>query len=428
MQHEFPSFQSPGPDPEFPLPGSGVWTVSELTCYIKDLLELDPELGDVRLEGEISNFTRAASGHLYFTLKDAGAAISCVMWRSDAGRLDWQPEHGVAVLARGRISLYMPRGNYQLVVDELQPAGVGDLHARFEQLRDRLRAEGLFDPERKRALPDFPRVVGIVTSPQAAALRDVLNVLRRRYPLVYVLLAPSLVQGDQAPPQIVAALQDLDARDEIDLILLVRGGGSLEELWAFNNESVARAIAACRRPVVSGVGHETDFTIADFVADLRAPTPSAAAELVVPDLADLQQRLATSRERLVQGMDRLLAQMRQDLREQARSVRRLSPRARVDTHRQQVDDLLRRASNALAHRLDLHRSGLAGMEARVAALSPLATLERGYAIVRQAGTGELVRSTGQVRAGDQLAIRVQDGEFGAVVESGSEDGTERVSE
>ena len=423
MQYEFPSFQSPDPDPEFPLPGSGVWTVTELTGYIKDLLELDPELGDVRLEGEISNFTRAASGHLYFTLKDAGAAISCVMWRSDAGRLDWQPEHGVAAQARGRISVYMPRGNYQLVVDELHPVGVGDLHARFEQLRDRLRAEGLFDPDRKRPLPDFPRVLGIVTSPQAAALRDVLNVLRRRYPLVRVLLAPSLVQGDQAPPQIVAALQTLDAREDMDVILLVRGGGSLEELWAFNDERVARAIAACRRPVVSGVGHETDFTIADFVADLRAPTPSAAAELVVPDHADLQQQLETNRERLVQGMDRLLAQTRGALQERTRSVGRLSPRARVDTHRQQVDDLLRRAFRALAYRLDLHRSGLAGLEARLAALSPLATLDRGYAIVRQAGTGELVRSTGQVRAGDELAIRVQDGEFGAVAESGSEDGT-----
>ncbi len=402
--------------------------MSELTLYIKDTLELDPELGDVRLRGEISNFTRAASGHLYFTLKDAEAAISCVMWRSAAGRLDWQPEHGVAALARGRISVYMPRGNYQLVVDDLQPAGVGDLHARFEQLRDRLRADGLFDPERKRPLPEFPRVLGIVTSPQAAALRDVLNVLRRRYPLVRVLLSPSLVQGDQAPPQIVAALQALDARDDVDLILLVRGGGSLEELWAFNDESVARAIAACRRPVISGVGHETDFTIADFVADLRAPTPSAAAELAVPDLADLQQRLVTSRERLVQGIDHLLGQMRQALQGQARSLERLSPRARLDTHRQQVDDLQRRASHTLTYRLGLHRSRLAGLEARLAALSPMATLERGYAIVRQAASGDVVRSTGQVRAGDALAIRVHDGEFDAVAAGGSEDGTGRVSQ
>ena len=426
MQYGFPDFQPLGTDPNFHK-SSRVLTVSELTQYIKDTLELDPELADVRLEGEISNFTRAASGHLYFTMKDAGAAISCVMWRSDAGRLDWQPEHGVAALARGRISVYMPRGNYQLIVDELHPAGVGDLHARFEELRERLRAEGLFEPDRKRPLPDFPRVVGIVTSPQAAALRDVLNVLRRRYPLVQVLLSPALVQGDQAPPQIVAALQALDARDDVDLILLVRGGGSLEELWAFNDERVARAIAACRRPVVSGVGHETDFTIADFVADLRAPTPSAAAELAVPDLVDLQQRLAAFRERLVQHMDHLLSQMRQTLQGHTRALERLSPRARVDTHRQQVDDLLRRASHALAYRLELRRSRLAGLQASLAALSPLATLERGYAIVRQAGTGDVVRSTGQVSAGDLLAIRVQDGEFGAVAAGGSENATEGES-
>jgi exodeoxyribonuclease VII large subunit len=419
MQYEFPSFQPQSPDPELPLPGHGIWTVSELTLYIRDTLELDPELGDLRLRGEISNFTRAASGHLYFTLKDVEAAISCVMWRSAAGRLDWQPEHGMAALARGRISVYMPRGNYQLVVDDLQPAGVGDLHARFEQLRDRLRAEGLFEPERKRPLPEFPRLLGIVTSPQAAALRDVLNVLRRRYPLVQVILSPTLVQGDQAPPQIVAALQALDARDDVDLILLVRGGGSLEELWAFNDESVARAIAACRRPVISGVGHETDFTIADFVADLRAPTPSAAAELAVPDLADLQQRLVTSRERLVQGIDHHLGQMRQALQGQTRSLERLSPRARLDTHRQQVDDLQRRASHTLAYRLGLHRSGLAGLEARLAALSPMATLERGYAIVRHAASGDVVCSTGQVRAGDALAIRVHDGEIDAVAAGGS---------
>jgi exodeoxyribonuclease VII large subunit len=428
MQYQFPSFQSPSPDPDLPMPGYGVWTVSELTLYIKDLLELDPELQRVRVIGEISNLTQATSGHLYFTLKDAEASISCVMWRSAAEVLDWQPEHGAAALARGRISVYPPRGSYQLYVDELQPEGLGDLHARFEELRERLRAEGLFEAERKRPLPEFPRVVGVITSPQAAALRDVLNVLRRRYPLAQVLLSPALVQGDQAPPQIVAALQALDARDDVDVILLVRGGGSLEELWAFNDERVARAVVACRHPVVSGVGHETDFTIADFVADLRAPTPSAAAELAVPDRADLQQQLVVVRDRLARSMDRLLSQMHQALQEHQRAVQRLSPQARVDMHRQQVDDHVRRASHALAYRLNLRRSGLAGLEARLAALSPLATLERGYAIVRLADTGDVVRSTGQVRAGDGLAIRVHDGEFGAVAASGSEDESEGVRE
>ena len=428
MQFQFPSFEHPDPDPDLVLPEHGPWTVSELTLYIKDLLELDPELSDVRVRGEISNLTRAASGHLYFTLKDAEAAISCVMWRSDAARLAWQPEHGAAALALGRISVYPPRGSYQLYVDELQPAGLGDLHARFEELRERLRIEGLFEPERKRPLPGFPRVVGVVTSPQAAALRDVLTVLQRRYPLIQVLLAPTMVQGDQAPAQIVEALQALDARDDVDLILLVRGGGSLEDLWAFNDERVARAIAACQHPVVSGVGHETDFTIADFVADLRAPTPSAAAELAVPDRAELQQQLLAARDLLAGSMERRLDQTRQILQDHQRTLQRLSPQARVDVHRQQADDLLRRASRALAYTLSLRRSHLEALQARLAALSPQATLERGYAIVRLADGGAVVRSTSQVRAGDALAIRVQDGEFDAVTRTGTKDEPGKVSE
>jgi exodeoxyribonuclease VII large subunit len=390
------------------------WTVDELSQYIKELLEFTPDLQDVWLEGELSNLARAASGHLYFTMKDAGATLSCVMWRSVAQRLDWQPEQGSAVLAHGRVSVYPPQGRYQLYVDRLQPAGLGDLHARFEALRQRLLDEGLFDVERKQTLPPFPQVVGIATSPQAAALRDVLNVLRRRYPLVEVLLAPTLVQGEMAPAQIVDALQTLDAREDVDLILLVRGGGSLEELWAFNDERVARAIDACRHPVISGVGHETDFTIADFVADLRAPTPSAAAELAVPDQVELRQRIEASLERLVTGTVRRLAQMRENLGQQQRDLRRLSPQTRIDSHRQRVDDLSQRASQILEHALALRRSELAGRRARLSSLSPLATLARGYAIVHQAESGTVVRSVGQVATGDDLRVRVQDGEFGAV--------------
>jgi exodeoxyribonuclease VII large subunit len=320
----------------------------------------------------------------------------------------------MAVLALGRVSVYPARGSYQLYVDQLRPAGLGDLHALFEQLRDRLRAEGLFDLGRKQPLPDFPRVMGVVTSPRAAALRDVLNVLRRRYPVVRVLLAPTLVQGEGAPPQIVTALQALDARDDVDLILLVRGGGSLEELWAFNDEQVARVIAACRHPVVSGVGHETDFTIADFVADVRAPTPSAAAELSVPDQADLRQRIGAWAAQITGSVARQFGQMRQALDGQQQALQRLSPQARVDAHRQQVDDLTRQAGRALTHTLALRRTGLAGLQARLEALSPLATLERGYAIVRQADTDAVVRRVDQVHAGDDLSIRVSDGEFDAV--------------
>ena len=397
----------------------GPWTVGALTQYIKELLEFDDLLQDVWLRGEVSNFARAASGHLYFTLKDSEAALSCVMWRSAAARLTWQPEQGAAVLAHGRISLYAPRGNYQLLVDELHPAGLGDLHARFEQLKEQLRAEGLFDAGRKRRLPDLPRVIGVVTSPQAAALRDVLNVLQRRYPLVRVLLAPTLVQGDQAPAQIVAALRTLDARDDVDLILLVRGGGSLEELWAFNNEGVARAIAACQHPVVTGVGHETDFTIADFVADERAPTPSAAAELAVPDQAEMRGWLAEQGDRLRASMGRRLSEARQTLSQAQALLRRFSPRTRLDAQRQYVDDLGQRAERAMGHRLALERAALTGLEARLAALSPAATLERGYAIVRRADTGLVVCRVEQVQAGDDLVIRVRDGEFGAVTRSES---------
>ncbi len=405
--------------PQYPISNIQAWTVSALTRHITRLLESDSALQDVWLTGEISNFSRASSGHLYFTLKDEGATLSCVMWRSAAGRLGWKPRQGDAVLAHGRISVYAPRGGYQLYVDQMRPAGLGDLHARFEELRDRLRAEGLFDADRKKPLPPFPRLLGVVTSPQAAALRDVLQVLRRRYPLVHVLLAPTLVQGDQAPSQIVAALQTLDARDEVDAILLVRGGGSLEELWAFNEEEVARAVAACRHPVVSGVGHETDFTIVDFVADLRAPTPSAAAELAVPDQAELRERVAGWSQQLARTVAQQLAGARQALGQQARALQRLSPQARVDAHRQQVDDAIRRADRALAHSLALRRTDLTGLEARLAALSPQATLERGYAIVRRTDNGAVVRNVDQVTPGDALTIRLRDGELDALTQHAS---------
>jgi exodeoxyribonuclease VII large subunit len=345
---------------------------------------------------------------------DEAAALTCGMWRTAAARLPWQPGQGAAVLAHGHVSVYAARGLYQLYVDQLRPAGLGDLHARFEQLRDRLREEGLFDEARKRPLPAFPQTVGVVTSPQAAALRDVLNVLRRRYPLVRVLLTPTLVQGDQAPAQIVAALRALDERPDVDLILVVRGGGSLEELWAFNDESVARTIVACRHPVVSGIGHETDFTIADFVADVRAPTPSAAAELAVPERTEHLERIGGRAAQLQGNMQQRLAQAREALSQRQRDLHRLSPKARVDAHRQRVDDFTQRADRALGHTLAMRRASLAGLQARLAALSPLATLERGYAVVRREDSGAVVRSVAQVDAGDALVIRVHDGQFGAV--------------
>lgn len=391
------------------------YTVSELTQYIKSLLDQDQALQGIWLEGEVSNLSRSSAGHLYFTLKDSRASISCVMWRFGVQRSGYVPQHGDAVLAQGRISVYEARGQYQFYADWLQPAGAGDLHRRFEQLKAALQAEGLFDTGRKRSLPPLPARLGVVTSPQAAAWHDVHHVLRRRYPLVEVILAPTLVQGDLAPPQIVAALTALCQRDDLDLVLLVRGGGSLEELWAFNDERVVRAVAECRHPVVCGVGHEVDVTLADLAADERAPTPSAAAELAVPDRRDLQQQVQNWTQRLLLLGEQRLEARQQQVRHQTRLLQQFSPEARIANARQQVDDMVRRGEQILAHQLALRGSALQGLAARLEALSPLATLARGYAVVRRSDSGAVVRSVDQVRGGDSVQVRVQDGEFGAEV-------------
>ena len=398
-----------GPMPTAPL------TVTELTAYIKTLLEDDLQLQDLWLEGEVSNWRASPAGHVYFTLKDAQAAIACVMWRSQVKRQSYLPAHGDLVVAHGRVGVYEPRGVYQFYVDTLLPSGVGDLHRAFEMLKARLQAEGLFAPERKRPLPAFPHRVGVVTSPTGAALRDILNVLRRRWPLVEVVLSPTLVQGDEAPPQIVQALQALAQYGDVDVVIVARGGGSLEELWAFNDEQVARAIVASPVPVVSGVGHETDFTIADFAADVRAPTPSAAAEMVVPDQVELRARLESYRRRLAQGMTARITRQRQALAQQMRTLHRLSPQGRIDQARQRVDDLLQMGQRALWHRLALEQERLRSRRLQLESLSPLSILERGYSIVRREDSGEVVRRVEQVQTGDSLLVRVSDGEFGSIV-------------
>jgi exodeoxyribonuclease VII large subunit len=391
------------------------YTVSQLTGYIRRLFEDDAELCDVWVEGEVSNFSRPSSGHCYFTLKDAGAQLGCVMWRNIANAQDYLPVDGDLVLAHGRVSVYEAGGRYQLYVDEIRPAGLGILYLEFERLKARLEAEGLFAPERKRPLPRLPRCIGIVTSPTTAALRDILNVLCRRYPLAEVLLSPTPVQGDDAPPQIVAALEALNARDDVDVIIVARGGGSLEELWAFNDERVARAIAASRIPIICGVGHETDFSLADFAADVRAPTPSAAAELVAPDRAELRAQVAGLAMALVTTLQSAIAARRWRLAEQMRALKHLSPQAQLVQARQRVDDLLGRAEAAMRHSLLLRRERLGGLVGRLAGVSPLATLERGYAIVRRRDTGAVVQSVTQVAPGDALGVRVADGEFEATV-------------
>jgi exodeoxyribonuclease VII large subunit len=395
------------------------YTISQLNGHIRRIIEGDPELSDLWVEGEVSNFSRASSGHCYFTLKDAGSQIGCVMWRNVAQSQDYLPAGGDLVLAHGRVGVYGAGGRYQLYVDQLRPAGVGDLYRQFELLMARLEAEGLFDPERKRPLPDFPRCIGVVTSPAAAALRDVLNVLGRRYPLAEVLLAPTQVQGEAAPPQIVVALQALNARDDVDVILVARGGGSLEDLWAFNDERVARAVAASRIPVICGVGHETDFSLADFAADVRAPTPSAAAELVAPDRTELSAQVMGLLAALGVALQSAVEERRWRVVEQVRALRHLSPEAQLVQARQRVDDLSGRAEATIHHNLALRRERLGGLMGRLAGVSPLGTLERGYAIVRHRETGDIVCSVAQVAPGDALDVRVTDGDFGVKVEPSS---------
>ncbi|MGQ9905132.1 MAG: exodeoxyribonuclease VII large subunit, partial [Anaerolineae bacterium] len=389
-------------------------SVSEVTERIKALLEEDEELADVRVAGEISNLSRPASGHVYFTLKDAGAQIRCVMWRSAVLRLRRLPVNGDAVVARGHISVYERDGQYQLYVDSLAASGLGDLYQEFERLKAKLEAEGLFDAARKRPLPAFPSVLGVVTSPTGAAFQDILNVLRRRFPLIEVVLAPTLVQGDEAPPQIARAIELLnDPALRCDVILVARGGGSLEELWAFNDERVVRAIAGSRVPVVSGVGHEVDFTLADFAADVRAPTPSAAAEIITPDIVELRQSVDALSAALDETMQNRIDAARADLETLRRALRMLSPLGQLTRWRERVAELRLRFDAALAGRLGLWRAQLDGLRGRLEAVSPQATLARGYAIVQRDRDGAVVRSVNDVAAGDALTVRVADGAFGA---------------
>ena len=390
------------------------WSVSELTQYIRELFEIDYRLQDVEVSGEISNFSRARSGHLYFTLKDDKAQLKCVMWRSGAERLRFAPKDGDAVVVNGRISVYEASGVYQLYAEQMSPVGQGDLAAAFEALKAKLSDEGLFDAEFKKPIPAFPRKIGIVTSADAAALRDIINVLRRRYPLVSVLIAPTLVQGADAPPQIVRALRWLDGRTDIDTLIVARGGGSMEDLWAFNDEGVARAIFAAQHPVISGVGHEVDFTIADFVADLRAPTPSAAAELAVPDVSELRPYFTTVQQQMGNLVLERIGHYRWQVQTLKRSLSHLSPRVGIAGNRQRLDGWQARLERAMQRRLDQSDHRLNLLQTRLTAVSPTATLERGYAIVRDEN-GRIVRTPTAVNPGDALTVQVRDGQFGVTV-------------
>jgi len=390
------------------------WSVTDLTRYMKDLLESDHNLVDVWVQGEISNFSRPRSGHLYFTIKDQNASLRCVMWRNTAARLTHMPQDGDAVEVHGGISIYEAGGQYQLYADQIRSIGEGALYQEFLRLRAKLDAEGLFDEGRKRPIPALPRRIGIVTSPTGAALRDMLNTIRRRFPLVEVILAPTAVQGVDAPAGIVNGIEVLNQIAHPDVILVARGGGSIEDLWSFNEEIVARAIAASQVPVISGVGHQTDFTIADFVADLRAPTPTAAAELATPDRADLKLTISEQSQQLGRLLLGITSGYRFSLGDLERQLTRYSPLARIQRDRQRLDELGYRAGNAFSHYMRLQRAQLAGLSQRLMGLNPRSILGRGYAVVSQPD-GTIVRRVAQVDPGDQLNVRVSDGEFSTQV-------------
>jgi exodeoxyribonuclease VII large subunit len=438
-------------------PAREVLSITQLNAQARMLLERG--LGSVWLEGEISNLARPASGHWYFSLKDESAQVRCAMFRNRSMLVRFPVKDGARVLARGRVSLYEARGEFQVVIDHLEEAGEGALRRRFEELKRKLLAEGLFDAARKKPLPPLPRRIGVITSPTGAALRDILHILQRRFPAVPVLVYPVAVQGEAAPREIVQALQLAAARRDCDVLILARGGGSLEDLMAFNEESVARAIYACDIPIISGVGHETDVTIADFVADERAPTPSGAAERSVPDSAEYLRAFAAHERNVVHALRRKLSSLRQTLQQWERSLQQLSPRARLQQHAQRLDELEQRLQRAVRARVERARVRLANAEAllgrssparRLAplqqrldvaqrrlpvaiqrrlqvarerfehsmrtlnAVSPLATLERGYAIVTDSGS-HVVTDASMLAPGARIAARVARGSVRATV-------------
>lgn len=387
--------------------------VGELTAHLRRVVEADELMADVWVQGEVSNANRYASGHFYFSLKDADAAMRCVMWKGQVARLPRLPRDGEAVYAHGHVSVYDTRGEVQLYVDAIELLGAGALWQEFEQLKQRLSAEGLFDAARKRPLPKFPQRIGIVTSRAGAVLQDIRHILERRYPLPQVFLAATAVQGADAPPQICAALKLIQQIPDLDVIILARGGGSFEDLWAFNDERVARAICASRVPVVCGVGHETDFTIADFCADLRAPTPTAAAQFCTPDQNELRANLILYERRLQRAIREHALETRRRLAQDVSALQRVSPRAQIQNRRQRLDELSRQAARHLKRQLEQQRAAVTSAQRQLNALNPLATLERGYAIVRH--DDAVVTTPAQVSSNALVNIRVRDGEFNARV-------------
>ena len=391
-----------------------IYSVAQVARYLRELLEADQQLNDLWIAGEVSNLTTSQAGHVYFTLKDSTAQLRCVMFRNSntGSRL---LANGALVVAHAHVNFYEARGEVSVISDAVMPEGTGPLYLELERLKVKLRGEGLFEESRKRPLPPFPKVLGVVTSSTGAALQDIRKIVQSHYPLVELLLAPTMVQGDGAAGGIVAALRALNDDGRADVIIVARGGGSLEELWPFNEEVVARAIHASAIPVISGVGHERDVTIADLVADVRAPTPTAAAEMAVPNLVSLGAQVAYLKESAWTALSRQLHQQRQGVATLMQRIGRSGPD--VNLWRRSVDDLTQDAWDALNQRLLLGRAELSGLESRVRALDPAAVLARGYAIVEKGRSQEAITSASQVSDGDPLRITLSDGTVPATVGS-----------
>jgi len=386
------------------MPGA-IYTVSQVTSYVKELLEGDPLLSDIFVQGEVSNLRVSSAGHSYFTLKDPSSVLNCVMFRGQSG--SDLLNNGTQVSTHGRLSFYEPRGSMDYMVDLAMPEGAGKLSLELEQLKIRLEAAGLFEESRKRPLPTFPKVIGIVTSPSGSVFHDIQNVISRRYPLAKLLLSPSQVQGDTAATNIVTALDLLNVNGESDVIIVARGGGSLEELWPFNEEIVANAIFGSRIPVISGVGHETDVTISDLVADLRAPTPSAAAELAVPDQLVLKENLSDMSMRSYSVFLRQIEMHQRSVSDIAQRL--ISSMPDLNLLRRQIDDICNTLETTLIGNINFAQVELLSLQQRLQTLNPTATLQRGYAVVQRSETGHVLSTTKEVEIGDQLSVTLANG-------------------
>ncbi len=388
-------------------------TVSQLTEYIKGLIDSDRVLSGVYVIGEISNFTYHRSGHLYFTVKDENAAISAVMFRSSAASLDFMPENGMNVIACGRVSVYQAQGRYQLYVDTLVPNGAGALAMQYERIKNKLYEEGLFDPAHKKPLPLIPRVLGIITSPTGAVIRDIINVSSRRFPYVKILLYPALVQGDDAPQTLIDGIEFFSESQCADVVIIGRGGGSMEDLWCFNNEALAKAIYLAKVPIISAVGHETDYTICDFVADVRAPTPSAAAELALPDSFELSSRMKEISNRLYASLVKNVKDKRKRLDELGKRYAFKNPERMLELRKLKVDALSDRLDNRITEYVSKSKLRFSNALSKLEALSPLAVLSRGYAAIYK--DQSLVRSAHKLKEGDKVRLVFSDGEKSAKV-------------